>query len=432
MTHRHARTSEPPAKSRTSGAPGNTISHVLGRDAIHPFPARMAPEVALAAIPEGSKPLRILDPMMGSGTVIALARKRGHRAVGLDIDPLAVLISSVWTTPIGRRQVVQMANRVLLEARRIFSKTKTKNAYPRNADRETRKFVAYWFDGYSRRQLASLASTISRVNDDTIRNALWCGFSRLIITKQSGSSLAMDLSHSRPHRAFERAPVKPLNKFLQMVKRVVDNCIESTTRSRGPAPQLSIGDARKLPISDGSIDVVLTSPPYLNAIDYIRCSKFTLVWMGYGISELRKLRASSIGSESRGPTPLDRQEFEDIIVRMKLRGRLRPRENGILKRYLYDMLLSLREASRVLRVTGRAVYVVGENTLRGNYIPNSIAISEIAQLCGLNLRSRLVRTLPADRRYLPPPALVFKRTAFGARMRREVVLCFDKRKSLAS
>ena len=75
-----------------------TIYEALGREPVHPFPARMAPGIALAAMPADSGQLRVLDPMMGSGTVLAMARARGHRGFGFDLDPLAVLICKVWTT----------------------------------------------------------------------------------------------------------------------------------------------------------------------------------------------------------------------------------------------------------------------------------------------------------------------------------------------
>ena len=70
-----------------------TIFEILGRESVHPFPARMAPEVALNAVTGSGETLRVLDPMVGSGTVLAVAQASGHHSIGIDIDPLAVLIS---------------------------------------------------------------------------------------------------------------------------------------------------------------------------------------------------------------------------------------------------------------------------------------------------------------------------------------------------
>jgi len=399
---------------------------VLGREPVHPFPARMAPGIALEVVVDGARQLRVLDPMMGSGTVLALARSKGHRAVGVDIDPLAVLISRVWTTKVDPEAVRDKAREVLHRARRAFTCLAIRDAYPRHADNETRAFVAYWFDGDARRQLAALAGVIRGIRDKTIRDALWCAFSRLIIAKTSGASRAMDLSHSRPHRVFARAPAKPFRHFLTAVNRVVDNCIDESSRTRGPATCIHEGDARALPLRDASIDLVLTSPPYLNAIDYIRCSKFSLVWMGYSVGHLRRLRAASVGTEVGSGADGNDPEIRRVIARLKLRPRLAPREEAVLVRYVEDMWRALREVARVLVPGGKAVYVVGENTVRGTYIRNSVIVEEVAQLCGLELEERCVRRLPANRRYLPPPSLSGRPAALDGRMRREVVLAFRR------
>ncbi len=402
-----------------------TIYEVLGRESVHPFPARMAPGIALEIVEKAKKPLRILDPMMGSGTVLALARSLGHRAIGIDIDPLAVLISKVWTRAIDAEEVRDKAAEVLYRARNIFATLHTRDAYPKGADHETRQFVAYWFDAYARRQLASLAIAIDRIRDDVTRDVLWCGFSRLIISKQSGASLAMDLSHSRPHKAFSRAPTKPFPKFRAAIDRVIENCIDRKSPERGPATNIHEGDARDLPLDDASVDLVLTSPPYLNAIDYMRCSKFSLVWMGHSIRELRHLRARSVGAETGEKAPEDEQEIRAILAELKLRPKLEPRDEAVLVRYIDDMRRAMREAARVLAPGGRAAYVVGENTIRGTYVRNSVIVSAVAALAGLRLHERHVRTLPTNRRYLPPPA---RRSsgALDARMRREVVLEFTR------
>ena len=64
---------------------------------VHPFPARMAPEIALEAISALDPRSTVVDPMCGSGLVLREAVEQGHDAIGFDVDPLAVLMSKVWT-----------------------------------------------------------------------------------------------------------------------------------------------------------------------------------------------------------------------------------------------------------------------------------------------------------------------------------------------
>ncbi len=402
-----------------------SVYEILGRDSVYPFPARMAPGLALDSIAESSTPLRILDPMSGSGTVLAVAHSRGHHAVGFDLDPLAVLISRVWTTAIDIEAVQGAATTVLEHARRIFASLPTRDAYPKNADLETRQFTRYWFDEYARRQLNSLATAIERTRDDAIREALWCAFSRLIIAKQSGASLAMDLSHSRPHRKFKRAPAKPFRKFLSAVDRVTANCIESRNWSGGPTTYVYLGDARRLDVRDESIDLTITSPPYLNAIDYLRCSKFSLVWMGYPVGELRHLRSTTVGTEV-GMDARDNQEIQRILSELKLQPELPARQEAMLARYIDDMQRAVGETSRVLADDGRAVYVVGENTIRGTFIRNATIIEAVAGTAGHRCIARRSRELPANRRYRPPPSKQSETATLGNRLRREVILTFGK------
>src|SRR5712664_3883833 len=89
-----------------------TIYEALGREPVHPFPARMAPGIALEVMSDIDES-RVLDPMMGSGTVLAMARAQGHHGIGFDIDPLAVLISKVWTTTFDSEEILDEADDVL-------------------------------------------------------------------------------------------------------------------------------------------------------------------------------------------------------------------------------------------------------------------------------------------------------------------------------
>ncbi|MBL9215218.1 MAG: hypothetical protein JNG83_07060, partial [Opitutaceae bacterium] len=315
---------------------------------------------------------------------------------------------------------------VLERARARFADLPVVRAYPPGADAETKEFVRYWFDPYARRQLAALADSVRRVHEPAERRALWCAFSRLIITKQSGASRAMDLSHSRPHKKFEVAPTKPFNKFLEAVETVVTNVPHRRSGKTGPAVTTTLGDARRLPIRSGSVDLVLTSPPYLNAIDYMRCSKFSLAWMGYSLARLRRLRGRSIGAEVSLSPKATKGRIEEIIRELRLRPRLQGRDAAIFARYIKDMDASLREVARILTAAGQAIYVVGNSSVHGTFVRNSAVVEAVAIRNGLRLIKKRTRSLPPNRRYLPPPAAPNAGATFSSRMRQEVVLSFKR------
>jgi hypothetical protein len=186
------------------------------------------------------------------------------------------------------------------------------------------------------------------------------------------------------------------------------------------------GDARGLQIESGSIDLVLTSPPYLNAIDYMRCSKFSLVWMGHSIGDLRQIRAESVGTEASSKKALDAAWVQSLIGKLALKPALSSRDRALLATYVWDMGSALGEACRVLRHGGRAVYVVGDTTSKGTFIRNSKIVVAVAERHGLCLVSRQSRALPANRRYLPPPKRASRNEMMDARMRNEVVIAFRK------
>ena len=407
-------------------ARSDTISDAVGRGAVHPFPARMAAAVALRAIARARAPLRILDPMMGSGTVLAVARSKGHSASGIDIDPLAVLIARVWTTAVDKNSVRMHAAKILIKAEEACNLTRSRDAYPPDADRETKAFVRYWFDVSARKQLSALAKKIHSCRRKQTKDVLWCAFSRLIIAKQAGASLALDLSHSRPHKFYDIAPKKPFENFLTAVDQVLENCLSKNDSGRGPASRVKLGDARKLKIKSNSIDLVLTSPPYLNAIDYMRCSKFSLVWMGYKASKVRDVRGKSIGAEKGQYLTTADDLTTEFAKSLRINSKLSSRHKALLRRFIEDMDAVVREATRVLVPGGKAVFVIGENELKGTYIRNSKIIYKLALRAGLAFGNSSTRTLPPNRRYLPPPKN--EKGSINTRMRKEVVITFIKKR----
>jgi SAM-dependent methyltransferase len=394
---------------------------LLNRRSVHPFPARMAANIPWDILSPRRGRLRVLDPMAGSGTSLIVGRAAGHATFGVDSDPLAVLISKVATADAKLSRIEEQGKDILRSARRM--EVAGNQAYPLDADEETREFVRYWFDLDARKQLAALVRAIHDVDDSTSRRFLWCALSRMIVTKDAGVSLARDVSHSRPHKSFNRSPVRPFDAFDVALKRVLTACL---FRGTYPGPKVRVwrGDARKLPLESDSIDLVITSPPYLNAIDYMRGHKLSLVWMGHRIETLRKIRGSSVGAEC-GDSAVSEEEVSHIANEMGRVRSLPGRFHGMIRRYVKDMNAVMSEIARVLVPRGQVVMVVGDCTLRGVYIRNSVAIRLLASSHGFDLISERRRRIPDKRRYLPPPREK-SGEALAKRMRTEVILSFRK------
>lgn len=390
---------------------------------VHPFPARMAPSIVWDALPKTGNPLTVLDPMSGSGTTLVCARSRGHRAIGCDTDPLALLIARAWCADAEPENLKRRAGLVLERARTLRVRVTRKESYPKSADRETREFIDFWFDLKNRRELGALATCISRVRSQTEKNLLWCAFSRMIITKTSGASLAMDVSHSRPHKVYDIAPVKPFDVFLKAVAKVANNCPFLEKVSEAPAADVRQGDARMLPVDSRSVDMVITSPPYLNAIDYLRGHKLSLVWMGHKISEIRSLRSENIGSEV-SKEAASNPAIQKAMEAMADLDTLDRRRLGMIRRYVWDMNKVMKECARVLKGKGRAIFVVGDSAIRGVFVKNSEALVRLAESHGMSPVSRSTRALETSRRYLPPPDSKKAGGKMQTRMREEVILQF--------
>ena len=83
---------------------------------VHPFPARMAPEIALEALSVLEPGSTVVDPMCGSGLVLREAVQQGHKAIGFDVDPLAVLMSKVWTQSLDASELLERSEAIIKEA----------------------------------------------------------------------------------------------------------------------------------------------------------------------------------------------------------------------------------------------------------------------------------------------------------------------------
>lgn len=390
---------------------------------IHPFPARMAPDAISHWLDDLPVNSLVLDPMCGSGVVLRQSLARNHRAIGFDIDPLAVLMSRIWNNTDDLSKLPGIARELVREAKSVRASYASLPSVKHC--KETREFIDYWFAEPQKRALAKLSHTLEKHRDTLPRpllDGLLLAMSKTIVTKQAGASLAWDVSHSRPHRVGDVNDYDVERGFVRAAERLSAILADAPLNASAVVRQ---GDCRTMTaIDDGSIDAVVTSPPYLNAIDYLRGHKLALVWMGYTIPSLRLLRSSAVGTEktSSSVEAKGRAHVDELESKMPDISRLPTRQRMIVHKYAFDSFSLLKEMRRVVRPGGRLVLVLADSVVRGIDVRSSAIFGWMAESTGFASEAIKIREIPHNRRYLP---INSNSEALTNRMRSEIVQVFS-------
>ena len=385
---------------------------------IHPFPARMAPEIALKGLEDLPPDSVVLDPMTGSGMVVGMASKRGIKSIGYDLDPLACLISRTNGTSVNPETARQHCANLLKLTEKLDSK---KVSLPW-IDCETQKYIDFWFAKTQQYQLRALIYLLNQkpfTSDKKYINILNICVSRLIITKEPKASLARDTAHSRPHRTITENHFNVFEALPKSLEHVLSALQPERIQI---ATKTFLGDARRMQkVADCSIDCIVTLPPYLNAIDYMRGHRLSLVWLGYSVSKLRKIRARSVGAEvTRQSRKI--KELKDFLT--ELHEEADGRKRCMLKQYYCDLCALTAEARRVLKPNCTATYVIGNSNIKGHKVDNARLLVMAAQSNGFVLQKRNKREIPENRRYMPLQNSVDP--SMSKRIRSEHILVFEK------
>lgn len=160
----------------------------------------------------------------------------------------------------------------------------------------------------------------------------------------------------------------------------------------------------------------------MSAIDYLRGHKLSLVWMGYSLSRIRSFERRS---DKARPT----SRFETIALKaMRVNNVAQVPASVInpVKKYALNMAAVVKEIARVLTPGGKAVFVVGNPTMKGLTVDTSLIFKELASLNKLAFTGESTRALPENRRYLPPPSYVPKDSSLSKRLSEETILTFVK------
>jgi hypothetical protein len=266
----------------------------------HSYCARFPSQVAETAISTLSKiGDSVSDPFCGSGTTLVAGLALGRTVVGSDIDVLAGMISEVKCSARSTSQYQQWRKRFAAKLKNAFSEIErgwTSALTLRSGQIVTFQsiefklpalpIIEYWFPPQLRAALGAIAQVAHECRDPHFENVALVTLSAAVIAKWPNSlSYAMDIDHTRPHRRIRRFSLnQTLDTYLKRLDRTI-KCLGSLGEIYEQAGiqdnlselhhVISPHDARKpLPfIPDESQSLIVTSPPYFNAVDYPRAHR---------------------------------------------------------------------------------------------------------------------------------------------------------------
>lgn len=369
---------------------------------IHTYPAKLIPHIPYFFLNNSffiKENDNILDPFSGSGTVLLEGQLAGLNPHGSDANPLARLISRVKTNNYDFKKI----DKFLILIENSYLKLEGCYNYPDVVN------IDYWFLPHIKLQLNKLLLSIEEIENKKYRDFFLLNFSNLIkkvSLADSRVSVPVRLNPNKypighPIRIKQQNTLENLDsidifqKFIEILnqnlKRFKDKKNLNNSEHIG---KIISNDARNLKLTDETIDLVLTSPPYAGAQKYIRASSLSLGWTKLGEAKnLKKLDNKNIGRENYKKNDYQKllktniAEADNLIEKIFKKNPLRAH---IAANYLIEMTEAIKESIRVLKSGKYLILVAANNDVCGYEFKTQKYLKNIALKNGMSLKCELV------------------------------------------
>ena len=345
----------------------------------------------------------LLDPFCGSGSLLVESLLQGRSSIGVDVDPVAVLVSRAKATPISPTRLEKKFAE-LCDA--FGSIRRTDGMYDhlmRNdfaapcIDRLRSTFdipnipnIHHWFRNYVTIDLARLRNAIldAQLRADERRFFLAC-FASIIRNSSNADPVPVSgLEYTSHMRRLDKAGrrIDPFELFERKVRREIRGMGQLWEQASEVSVRVRQGDAASLRhvVERGSIDTVITSPPYNLAVDYYRRHTLEMYWLGFvkSVEHRQSLGRKYIGkvgvltASSRLNVKIESPYLANLLRHAESISARRARD---LKHYAVSMSRALGGISEVLKPKGQAVIVVGNAKWNGRSVRATHLIEELSR-----------------------------------------------------
>ncbi len=367
---------------------------------IHWYPAKMFHRIPSEILGTLKLPLgsSVLDPFCGSGTVVLEGARHGYRTIGIDINPLAQLITRVKTTPVDPQHLIEHLPDVLTTASAL-------RAIP-----QSDAVFDFWFKPEARDTLYNLRRAIAQVAHPLCRRFFLVCFTAIVRRSSlADPSIAppVRLQHQRVAKANARYK-KALEWSDTLDHLAVLEMFESSVRTNirrmaelhawpnlGKVVVPPRAQASRSGLGNSSVDLVVTSPPYCGAQKYVRSLRLEMLWLGIPPKVVGDFDRRTLGTERTRDRPAPStgdSELDATIRSIAERNSIRA---VMLAEYVEYLVEFGREMYRVIRPGGQAFVTFGTSLIAGISVDLARVFARIASNAGFETVGILVDSIPS-------------------------------------
>jgi len=353
---------------------------------------------------EKQKNITVLDPFAGVGTTLIEGIKFGYNVSGFEINPYAYLACRVKLN-CSDYDPDELKRRTDLFAKYLKAK-KQGNKLPVSSIPEGFQSRTAFFSPLVERQVLFTLDFITEQKQEWVKDIFKLALGAVMVSFSNYSyepSLGRRTSSGKSEILDADVVDIISGKLMQFAQDIV--YFKTAINSFKKTPQMHLFNQSYLEmngeIKPRSIDILITSPPYLNNYHYLRNTRPQLYWLGLGLGkeDFKKLEASSFGkywqTVRSGPTIELEFEFKELRRIIEQLREINPEKGpyggygwaNYAATYFNDCAKFLKKTRKIMKRGAPVVVVIGNNILQGIEIKTEQFFAQIGQELGFDINA---------------------------------------------